>query len=127
VIGCVDASPGSPGPLVAHLVSEGIGEALRRLAAPDAGAVEVDEGVQLHQGELSVAFEDGDGDGAETGAVEDGRVLEDGRERSGVGGAGSPAVPARRCGPEQVVDALGFPCCLLSFTCECCEPVVERV
>jgi hypothetical protein len=60
--GAVDAAGSPLGSAAGHLVRHGVGEALDRPPGVQDVPVKVDEAVQLHEGPLAVATQQGQGD-----------------------------------------------------------------
>ena len=77
----VDASGDPPGVVPPGLVAHRVGQGLDRLVAGDAVAVEVEQGVELGEGEPTVATEDGEAGGAQRATPEEAMVGRQGAQR----------------------------------------------
>ncbi len=95
-------------PALVDFVSHGVGELLDGIGAADRVAVQVEVGVQLCEGQLAVAPEEGEANRPEAAAAEDLGVVAEGRKRTLVGAGRAAAVVAGHDRPHQVAQLLGL-------------------
>ncbi len=89
--------------MLQHFVAERIGERLHASFALDLEAVEVEQDVELPQGELAVAVEQGETDHPQAVAPQRACIKGGGREWHLVRAGWTPSPPSGHGGPERAV------------------------